>query len=120
MNATALRRWLEMELDHVSTPAENSVELVLRKLKSRMENVPKIRNWESATQWYIATRVLSEGLGIGGLQEPVPFVTEDPFLGLDKTWKPSSRKEFDTPKRFHPDMLKNYRNDLMQQLRTRP
>lgn len=120
MNATALRRWLEMELDHVSTPAENSVELVLRKLKSRMENVPKTRNWESATQWYIATRVLSEGLGIGGLQEPVPFVTEDPFLGLDKTWKPSSRKEFDTPKRFHPDMLKNYRNDLMQQLRTRP
>ena len=119
-NATALRKWLEMELDHVSTPAENSVALMLRKLKSRMGNVPEIRNWESATQWYIATRVLSESLGIGGLQESVPFVTEDPFLGLDKTWKPSSSKEFDTPKLFHPDMLKNYRNDLMQQLRTRP
>lgn len=120
MNATALRRWLEIELDHVSSPAENSVELMLRKLKSRMENVPKIRNWESSTQWYIATRVLSEGLGIVSLQETVPFVSEDPFLGFDKTWKPSSSQEFNTPKLFHPDMLKKYSNDLMQQLRTRP
>ena len=120
MSALSLRRWLEIELDHVSSPAENSVELVLTKLKSRLERVHEIRNWESATQWYMATRVLSERLGIAGLREPVPFVSEDPFVGSDHTWKPTFSKEFDTPKRFHPDMLENYCNDLMQQLRTRP
>jgi hypothetical protein len=120
MSALSLRRWLEIELDHVSSPTENNVELVLAKLKSRLERAGEIRNWESATQWYIATRVLSERIGIAGLSDPVPFVSEDPFVGSNRTWRPTFSKEFDTPQRFHPDMLKSYSNDLMQQLRIRP
>ncbi len=120
LSALSVRRWLEMELEHASTQAENSVERMLPKLQSRMERVDEIRNWESATQWYIATRVLSERLGIVGMKEPLAFVVEDPFVVSDKKWKPTFSKELDTPKRFHPDMLKDYSNDLMQQLRKRP
>jgi len=120
MNASSLKRWLEIELDHVSAPSENTVDRILPKLMSRLEHVDEIRNWESATQWYIATRVLSERIGIAGLNDPVPFIVEDPFLVSDKKRKPTISKDFATPKPFHPDMLKNYSNDLMQQLRTRP
>ena len=120
MNASTLRRWLEIELDHVSSPSENTVDRILPKLMSRLENVDKIHNWESATQWYIATRVLAERIGVAGLNVPVPFVVEDPFLASEKKREPMFSKDFDTPKPFHPDMLKNYSNNLMQQLRTRP
>ncbi len=120
ISASLLRRWLATELDRVSGPSELSLEIMLPKLKSRVENINQIRNWESATQWYIATRVLAEGLGIESSREPIPFFTEDPFLGTDKLWKPSFQKEFQTPRIFHPKMLDNYSNDLKQQLRLRP
>ena len=120
LSALSVRRWLESELNHALTPAENTVERMLPKLQSRLERVDEIRNWESATQWYIATRVLSERLGVAGLQDPLPFVVEDPFVASDAKWKLTFRKDFDTPKRFHPDMLKKYSNDLMQQLGKRP
>ena len=120
INASSLRRWLEVELNHVSSPSENTVDRILPRLVSRLEHVDEIHNWESATQWYIATRVLSERIGVAGLNVPVPFVVEDPFLIPEKEPRLKSSKEFDTPKPFHSDMLKNYSNNLMQQLRTRP
>ena len=120
LTAKSLCRMLEMELDHASAPIENGADVMLRKLKSRVNNVTGIRNWESATQWYIATRVLCEGLGIECIQLPVPFVKEDPFSGSEKTWKRSSSKDFKSPTLFHPDMLTDYHRALMQQLRARP
>jgi hypothetical protein len=117
--AASLKEWLELELKHVSTPSENSVEVMLLKLQSRMESVDRLPIWESATQWYIATRVLSEGIGIAGSNAPVLFVKKDPFVNTG-TWLPSSSNEWDTPKTFHPEMLQDYRNDLVRQLRKRP
>jgi len=119
MIATSFRGWLEMELEHVSSPSENSVEAMLLKLKSRMARVDRLYNWESATQWYVATRVLSEGVGIVGSKATVSFVKEDPFVNA-RTWLPASGPGFDTSNSFHPDMLNEYVNDLKLQLQTRP
>lgn len=119
MIAASLKKWLEMELDHVSSPSENSEEMMVLKLKSRMASVDRLQNWESATQWYLATRVLSEGIGILGSKAPVSFVKEDPFVNTG-TWLPTASNEFDSPMNFDPDMLNDYSNELKRQLRTRP
>ncbi len=119
MIAASLKKWLEMELDHVSSPSENSDEMMVLKLKSRMESVDRLQNWESATQWYLATRVLAEGIGILGSKAPVSFVKEDPFVNPG-TWLPTASNEFDAPKNFDPDMLNDYSTDLKRQLQTRP
>jgi hypothetical protein len=117
--STSLKAWLEMELEHVASPSENTVETMRQKLNSRMANADRLDNWETATQWYIATRLLSEGLGMSVSKTPVAFVKEDPFVS-ERTWLPTASVEFDTPKSFHPNMLKDYSNDLKLQLRTRP
>lgn len=119
-SASALQRWLALELNHVSGTAEQSPAVLLPKLQSRLAPIEQIQNWESATQWYIATRVLAEGLGLETSREPIPFFIENPYLGIDQVWKPSSFGEFDTPRRFHPEMLFNYSNDIQKQLRSRP
>lgn len=119
MIASSFKKWLEMELDHVSSPSENSDEMMVQKLKSRMASVDSLRNWESAAQWYLATRVLSEGIGVSGSKAPVSFVKEDPFVNTG-TWLPAASNEFDAPMNFDPDMLNDYSNDLKRQLRTRP
>ena len=118
--AKSMRQLLERELSHASSSNENNVEFMLKKLKSRVENVSEIRNWESATQWYIATRVLSEGLGIEGSKLPVSLVNQDPFLSDKVTWKRSDQRNLNFPSAFHPDMLADYRNALIQLLRSRP
>ena len=120
LKAASFGRWLEIELDQVSSTKENSLEAILPKLQSQAENTARFRSWESATQWYIATRVLAEGLGMEGSDDPVPLLYEDPFSGSNKTWKPVGIKEFNTPSRFHPDMLDNYHSELVRQLRKRP
>ncbi|MCY2983903.1 MAG: cytochrome c3 family protein [Planctomycetota bacterium] len=117
--ATSLKEWLEMELNHVSSPSENSAEVMVLKLKSRMAGVDSLQNWESATQWYLATRVLSEGIGILGSKAPVSFVKEDPFVNTG-TWLPKASNEFDSPRNFAPNMLNDYSTDLKRQLQTRP
>ncbi len=117
--AGSLKGWLEMELNYVSSPSENSAEVMLLKLKSRMASVDSLKSWESATQWYLATRVLSEGIGILGSKAPVSFVKEDPFV-RSGTWLPTASKEFDAPTYFDPDMLNNYSTELKRQLQTRP
>ncbi len=120
ISAASLQRWLTVELNYVSSPSEQSAEIILPKLKSRIANIEQLRNWESATQWYIATRVLAEGLRIELSREPIPFFVEDPYLGYSNVWKPSTQKEFDTPRIFRPEMLDKYSKDLLQQLRSRP
>ena len=120
ISASSLQRWLTLERNHVSSPSAQSAEIMLPKLKSRLANIEQLRNWESATQWYIATRVLAEGLGIESSREPIPFFVEDPYLGDSNIWKPSTQKEFETPRLFRPEMLDNYSKDLHQQLRSRP
>jgi Cytochrome c554 and c-prime len=119
--AKSLKAWLEMELEHVSSPAENSDVILLLKLKSRMASVDRLQNWESATQWYLATRVLAEGIGIVGSGAPVSFVKEDPFVNPG-TWLPTATNEIDSPTNFAPDMLNDYSTDLKRQLQihTRP
>ena len=117
--AGSLKAWLELELNHVSSPTENSAEVMLLKLKSRMASVDSLQSWESATQWYLATRVLSEGIGILGSKAPIAFVKEDPFV-KPGTWLPTASKEFDSPKNFDLDMLNDYSTDLKRQLQTRP
>ena len=119
MLASSLKEWLDKELDHVSSPSENSDEVMVLKLKSRMASVDQLQNWESATQWYLATRVLSEGIGILGSKAPVSFVKEDPFVNAE-TWLPTASNEFDSPKSFNPGMLDDYITDLKRQLQTRP
>ena len=117
--AGSLKAWLELELNHVSSPTENSAEVMLLKLKSRMASVDSLQSWESATQWYLATRVLSEGIGILGSKAPIAFVKEDPFV-KPGTWLPTASKEFDSPKNFDLDMLNDYSTDLKRQLQIRP
>ena len=119
-NAESLRRWLEIELKQVASARENSVEIMLPKLHAQVETFPKFRNWESAAQWYIATRVLTEGLGMKCSVEPLPLLIDDPFTDEDKVWKPVACKEFNGPRVFQPDMLRNYNNELVKQLRKRP
>jgi len=120
MRASSLRHWLAAELDYMSSADEHSEARIREKLDKRLASVDQIRNWESATQWYISTRVLSEGLGMESTRKPLPFFVEDPFLGTARIWKPSSDREFTTPRMFHPEMLDTYMNDLKQQLRSRP
>jgi type II secretory pathway component PulL len=117
--ATSLRSWLELELKQILAQKENALDALLPKFESRLANVDQIQSWESATQWYIATRVLSEGLGLDCSREPVPFFRKDPYLGIDRVWRATAR-DFDTPRLFRSDMLKSYSNDLKQQLRSRP
>lgn len=119
MIASSLKEWLDKELDHVSSPAENSDGVMLLKLKSRMASFDRLQSWESATQWYLATRVLSEGIGILGSKAPVTFVKEDPFVNAE-TWLPTASNEFDSPTNFAPEMLDDYSTDLKRQLQTRP
>ena len=120
ISAESLRLWLESELKQVSSARENSVEIILLKLQAQVETFPKFRNWESASQWYIATRVLTEALGIKCSVEPVSLLKHDPFTDENKVWKPVASKEFKGSSVFQPDMLGNYHNELMKQLRKRP
>ncbi len=117
--AASLKAWLELELDHVSSSAENSDAILLQKLKSRIANGDRLQNWESATQWYFATRVLAEGIGILGSKAPVSFVKEDPYVNA-RAWLPTVSNKFDAPTYFDPDMLNDYSTDLKRQLQTRP
>ena len=120
ISAESLRRWLEIELKQVSSARENSVEIMLPKLHAQVETFPQFRNWESATQWYIATRVLTEGLGMKCSVKPVPLLIEDPFADESKFRKPVASKEYNGPPVFQPEMLRNYNNELVKQLRKRP
>ena len=120
INAESLRRWLELELKHVSSTGEKSIEIMLPKLQSQVDTFPKFRNWESAAQWYIATQVLSEGLGMKCSVEPVRLLINDPFTDEKKVWKPVASKEINGPSGFQPDMLGNYNNELLKQLPKRP
>ena len=119
MTATSLTRWLAKELNQVSSPSENSDEVIVLKLKSRMASVDSLQNWESATQWYLATRVLSEGIGILGSKAPVSFVKQDPFVNAGP-WLPTASNDLDSLMSFDPNMLNNYSTDLKRQLQTRP
>ena len=92
---------------------------MLLKLQSRIASVDSLQSWESATQWYLATRVIAEGIGIVSSKAPVSFVKVDPFVNA-ATWLPTAGNEFDSPKHFHPDMLNDYSNELKRQLSTRP
>lgn len=118
-DAATLKGWLESELDQITSPSENSVEIMQLKFKARLTSVDQLESWESATQWYIATRVLAEGIGIAGAKAPVSFVPKDPFVNA-AVWLPISNNELATPRTFHPSMLKDYINDCKQQLRTGP
>ena len=118
--AESLRRWLEFELKQVSSVSEKTVEIMLPKLRAQVDTFPKFRNWESAAQWYIATQVLSEGLGMKCSVDAVPLLMDDPFTDEKKVWKPFASKEISGPSGFQPDMLGMYNNELMKQLRKRP
>jgi len=120
ISAESLRQWLGRELKQVSSAHENSVEIMLPKMRAQVEIFPKFQNWESAAQWYIATRVLIEGLGMKCSVEPVSLLMDDPFTDENRVWKPGPSKKMNGPSVFQPDRLGNYHNDLLKQLRKRP
>ena len=120
INADSLRQWLMSELKNVSSESQTSSEILLSKMKTQLESSSRLRNWESAAQWVMATQVLAEGLGLELLSDAVPLLGIQPMADKTKTWKPNANKDPGILSRFKPDTIENYGNYLQQQLRNRP